>query len=251
MSKKLEGKIAVITGGNSGMGLATAKRFLNEGAHVIITGRRQKELDEAVKELGSSQVIGVQGDVANMKDLDHLFSVVKSKHGHIDILFANAGLGHIAPIDQVSETSFDLQFNVNVKGLFFTVQKALPLMKEGGSIILNASIASSKGMQAMSVYSATKAAVRSFARTLTTDLKGRGIRVNAISPGPIATPIFGKMGLTTEQQHEFGANIMTQVPMGRIGNPEEIASAVLFLASAESSYVTGIELTVDGGTAQI
>jgi len=250
MAKKLEGKIAVITGANSGMGLATAKRFVAEGAKVVITGRRQKELDEAVKEIGNG-AIGVQGDVAKMADLDRLYATVKAKYGAIDILFANAGLGTFAPLGHVTEENFDLQFNVNVKGLFFTVQKALPLMKDGGSIILNASIAASKGMQAMSVYSATKAAVRSFARTWTADLKDRKIRVNAISPGPIATPIFGKMGLSEEQQQEFGANIIERVPMGRLGNPDEIASAVLFLASGDSSYVTGIELTVDGGTAQV
>jgi len=250
MTKKLEGKIAVITGGNSGMGLATAKLFAAEGAKVVITGRRQAELDSAIKEIGAN-AIGVQGDVANLQDLDRLYATVKSKYGHIDVLFANAGLGKVVPFGQVSEKDFDLQFDVNVKGLFFTVQKALPLITDGGSIILNASIAGSKGMQAMSVYSATKAAVRSFARTWTTDLKDRKIRVNAISPGPIATPIFGKMGLTEEQQQQFGANIIERVPMGRIGNPEEIASAVLFLASSDSSYVTGIELTVDGGAAQI
>ena len=251
MSKKLEGKIAVITGGNSGMGLATAKRFVAEGAKVVITGRRQKELDEAVKEIGGLNITGVQGDVAKLSDLDKLFATVKSKFGHIDILFANAGLGSLAPLGQITEESFDLQFNVNVRGLLFTVQKALPLMKEGGSIILNASIAASKGMPAFSVYSATKAAVRSFARSWTTDLKDRKIRVNVISPGPIATPIFGKMGLTAEQQEEFGADIIERVPMGRLGAPDEIASVVSFLASDESSYITGIELPVDGGTAQV
>ncbi len=251
MTKTLEGKVAVITGGNSGMGLATAKRFVAEGASVVITGRRQAQLDSAVREIGSSKAMGVQGDVANMQDLDRLYATIKSEHGHIDILFANAGLSNVTLFGQVTEENFDLHFNVNVKGLFFTVQKALPLMKDGGSIILNASIASSKGMQAMSVYSATKAAVRSFARTWTVDLKERKIRVNAVSPGPIATPIFGKMGLTAEQQQQFGAQIVEQMPMGRIGNPDEIASAVLFLASSESSFVTGIELTVDGGTAQI
>ena len=251
MTKTLQGKVAVITGGNSGMGLATAKRFVAEGASVVITGRRQAQLDSAVREIGSSEAMGVQGDVANMQDLDRLYATIKSEHGHIDILFANAGLSNVTLFGQVTEENFDLHFNVNVKGLFFTVQKALPLMKDGGSIILNASIASSKGMQAMSVYSATKAAVRSFARTWTVDLKERKIRVNAVSPGPIATPIFGKMGLTAEQQQQFGAQIVEQMPMGRIGNPDEIASAVLFLASSESSFVTGIELTVDGGTAQI
>jgi len=251
MAGKLEGKIAVITGGNSGIGLATAKRFVNEGARVVITGRRQTELDKAVQEIGSSKATGVQGDVARLQDLDRLYDTIKSKYGHIDILFANAGLGNVVPFGQVTEENFDHQFNVNVKGLFFTVQKALPLMKDGGSIILNASIAASKGMQGMSVYSATKAAVRSFARSWTADLKERKIRVNAISPGPIATPIFGKMGLNEEQQQQFGTSIVSQVPMGRIGNSDEIASALLFLASSDSSYVTGIELTVDGGLAQV
>ncbi len=251
MTKKLEGKVAVITGGNSGMGLATAKLFAAEGAYVVITGRRQSELDKAVKEIGNSKVTGVQGDVAKLADLDRLYSTVKAKHGHIDILFANAGLGNLAPLGQISEESFDLMFNVNVKGLLFTVQKALPLLKDGSSIILNASIAASKGMENFSVYSATKAAVRSFARSWTTDLKARHIRVNAISPGPIATPIFGKMGLSEQEQQQFGADIVGRVPMGRIGAAEEIATAALFLASSDSSFVTGIELTVDGGTAQV
>lgn len=251
MTKRLEGKVAVITGGNSGMGLATAKLFVAEGAKVVITGRRQSQLDEALKEINSSNALGVQGDVAKIADLDRLYATVKSKFGHIDILFANAGLGQLAPLGHITEEAFDLQFNVNVKGLLFTVQKALPLIKNGGSIILNSSIAASKGMPAFSVYSATKAAVRSFARGWTADLKNRNIRVNALSPGPIATPIFGKMGLSAEEQQQFGADIVTRVPMGRIGNPEEIASAVLFLASDDSSYVTGIELTVDGGMAQI
>jgi NAD(P)-dependent dehydrogenase (short-subunit alcohol dehydrogenase family) len=252
MTKVLEGKVAVITGGNSGMGLATAKRFVAEGAHVVITGRRQEQIDIALKEIGSSKAIGVQGDVANIKDLDRLYATVKEKYGHIDILFANAGLiGNLAPIGQITEEDFDLQFNVNVKGLLLSVQKALPLMKEGGSIILNSSVAGSKGRPAFGVYAATKAAVRSFARSWTSDLKDRKIRVNTLSPGPIATPIFGKMGLSEQQVQEFGANIVQSVPMGRIGTSEEIASAVLFLASSESSYISGIELAVDGGVAQV
>lgn len=248
---KLNGMVAVITGGNSGMGLATAKRFVAEGAHVVITGRRQEQIDIALKEIGSNNAIGVQGDVANMKDLDRLYATVEEKYGHIDILFANAGLGKLAPIGQVTEENFDLHFNVNVKGLLFSVQKALPLMKEGGSIILNSSIAGSKGMAAFGVYAATKAAVRSFARSWTSDLKDRKIRVNTLSPGPIETPIFGKMGLSEPQVQEFAANIVQSVPLGRIGTPEEIASAVLFLASNESSYISGIELAVDGGMAQV
>jgi NAD(P)-dependent dehydrogenase (short-subunit alcohol dehydrogenase family) len=251
MTKVLEGKVAVVTGGNSGMGLATAMRFVAEGAHVIISGRRQEQIDIALKEIGSSKAIGVQGDVANMKDLDRLYATVKEKYGHIDILFANAGVANLAPIGHVTEENFEMLFNVNVKGLLFSVQKALPLMKEGSSIILNASIAGSTGTPAFGVYAATKAAVRSFARSWTSDLKDRKIRVNAVSPGPIATPIFGKIGLSEQQAQEFGASIVQSVPMGRTGTPEEIASAVLFLASNESSYISGIELAVDGGMAQV
>ncbi|HMD53614.1 MAG TPA: SDR family NAD(P)-dependent oxidoreductase, partial [Phycisphaerae bacterium] len=191
---KLSGKVAVITGGNSGMGLETAKHFVQEGAQVVITGRRQKELDEAVKYIGKNAV-AVQGDVSSLKDLDRLYETVKQKHGHIDILFANAGIAKIAPVDHVTEGFFDQHFDINVKGLFFTVQKALPLLRDGGSIILTDSIAANKGMAGLSVYSATKAAVRSFARSWTAELKDRKIRINVISPGPIETPIFGKMGL--------------------------------------------------------
>lgn len=247
---RLTGKIAVITGGNSGMGLVTAKRFIEEGAQVVITGRRQKELDEAVRYL-ERNVTAVQGDVAKLEDLDRLYQVVKEKFGRIDILFANAGVAALAPLGSVTEEHFDREFNVNVKGLFFTVQKALPLLKDGSSIILNASIAGYKGTGAFSVYSATKAAVRSFARTWTTDLKDRKIRVNAISPGPIKTPIFAKMGIGQEQAAQFVEGISAQIPLGRMGESEEIASAVLFLASNESSFVTGVELTVDGGLAQV
>jgi len=247
---KLSGKIAVITGGNSGMGLATAQLFAKEGAKVIITGRRQKVLDEAVESIGADAE-GVLGDVSRLSDLDKLHDHVKAKYGRVDVIFANAGLGSLAPIDQVTEAQFDETFNVNVKGTYFTVQKLLPLVPDGGSIILNASIASSKGMEAFSVYSATKAAVRSLARTLTTDLKARKIRVNAISPGPIDTPIFGKTGLTEQEIEGFKSGITSQVPLGRIGLPEEIAKPALFLASDDSSYISGIELTVDGGMAQV
>lgn len=247
---KLSGKVAVITGGNSGMGLATAPLFAKEGAKVIITGRRQKQLDEAVESIGANAE-GVLGDVSKLSDLDKLHDHVKAKYGRVDVIFANAGLGSLAPIDQVTEAQFDETFNVNVKGAYFTVQKLLPLVPDGGSIILNASIASSKGMEAFSVYSATKAAVRSLARTLTTDLKARRIRVNAISPGPIDTPIFGKTGLTDEQIEGFKSGITSQVPLGRIGLSEEIAKPALFLASDDSSYISGIELTVDGGLAQV
>lgn len=247
---KLSGKVAVITGANSGMGLETARLFAQEGAKVVITGRRQKELDEAVKSIGDN-VTGVQGDVAKLADLDRLYAKVKEEHGHIDIVFANAGVGAMAPIGQITEEHFDWHFDINVKGLLFTVQKALPLMRDGGSILLNASVAASTGMDAFSVYSATKAAVRSFARGWTSDLKSRKIRVNAISPGAIETPILGKMGLNDEQLKEFSSMINAQVPMGRSGQSIEIAKAALFLASDDSSYVTGIELTVDGGLNQI
>ena len=248
--KKLEGKVAVITGGNSGIGLATAQRFAEEGAHVFITGRRQGELDAAVRDIGKN-VTGVQGDVSKLADLDRLYAAVKQQQGRIDVLFANAGGGELAPLGGISEEHFDKAFRVNVKGLLFTVQKALPLFRDGGSIILNASIAGSKGMEAFSVYSAAKAAVRSFARSWTVDLKHRKIRVNAISPGPIETPGINNLGLSAEQLKEFKATVVSAVPMGRMGSADEVANAALFLASDDSSYVTGTELFVDGGMAQI
>jgi NAD(P)-dependent dehydrogenase (short-subunit alcohol dehydrogenase family) len=250
MSKKLEGKVAVVTGGNSGIGLATAQRFADEGAHVFITGRRQGELDAAVKQIGANAT-AVQGDVSKLADLDRLYATVKQKQGRVDVLFANAGGGQIAPLGAITEAHFDQAFDTNVKGLLFTVQKALPLFQDGGSIILNASIVASKGMEAFSVYSATKAAVRSFARCWTVDLKSRKIRVNVVSPGPIDTPGYNNLGLTAGQLEQFKTNVVGAVPMGRMGSPDEIAKAVLFLASDDSSYVTGIELFVDGGMAQI
>jgi NAD(P)-dependent dehydrogenase (short-subunit alcohol dehydrogenase family) len=250
MVNKLEGKIAVITGGNSGIGLATAKRFVSEGAYVFITGRRQKELDIALSEIGKN-VVGIQGDVSNLEDLDRLYNTVKDQKGHLDILFANAGIAQFAPLGEISEEHFDNIFGINVKGLLFTVQKALPLFQNGGSIILNASIGSSKGFEETSVYSATKAAIRSFARTWTADLRHRKIRVNAISPGPIDTPIFSNLLQNEEQSEQFKKNIVNIVPMGRMGSPDEVAKAVSFLASDDSSYITGIELFVDGGLAQI
>jgi NAD(P)-dependent dehydrogenase (short-subunit alcohol dehydrogenase family) len=250
MGNKLEGKIAVITGGNSGIGLATTKRFVSEGANVFIFGRRQNEIDAGVSEIGKN-VIGIQGDVSNLADLDRLFDVVKDQKGHLDILFANAGIAQFAPLGEISEEHFDKIFRINVKGLLFTVQKALPILEDGGSIILNASIGTSKGVGGSSVYSATKAAVRSFARTWTVDLKDRKIRVNAISPGPIDTPIFSSITQNEEQSELFKKNIINAVPMKRMGNPDEVAKVVSFLASDESSYVTGIELFVDGGLAQI
>ena len=250
MSGKLEGKVAVVTGGNSGIGLATAKRFVAEGAYVFITGRRQPELDAAVKEIGKN-VVGVQGDVANLKDLDKLYDAVKAKTGRIDILFANAGVAELAPLAEVTEEHFDRMFNINVKGLFFTVQKALPLLRDGASIILNASIVASKGNPASSVYSSTKAAVRSLARTWTMDLKERKIRVNAISPGPIRTPAYDRIAQSGPQGKQMLDSIVTRVPMGRFGEPDEIAGAAVFLASDDSSFVTGTELFVDGGAAQV
>ena len=247
---KLEGKVAVITGGSSGIGLATAKRFASEGAQVFITGRRQSELDAAVKQVGKN-VIGVQGDVSNLEDLDRLYSQVKERQARIDVLFANAGGGEFVPLGSITEEQFDKTFSINVKGLLFSVQKALPLFQDGGSIILNASIAGSKGLEAFSVYSATKAAVRSFARTWTTDLKARGIRVNVISPGPIDTPILNNLEVTKEELGQIKANLASAVPLGRMGHPDDVAKAALFLASDDSSFVTGIELFVDGGMAQV
>ena len=250
MSKNLKGKVAVITGGNSGIGLPTARRFVAEGAHVFITGRRQAELDEAVRQVGK-HVTGVQGDFSNLADLDRLFATVKQQKGRLGILFANAGIVALAPRGEITEEHFDKVFHINVKGLLFTVQKALPLFPDGGSIILNASIVASKGLEAISVYSATKAAVRSFARCWTTDLRRRKIRVNVISPGPIETSIFNKAGLTRELIDEAKAGLVAAVPMGRMGTPDEVANAAVFLASDDSSYVTGIELFVDGGMAQV
>jgi NAD(P)-dependent dehydrogenase (short-subunit alcohol dehydrogenase family) len=247
----LEGKVAVITGGNSGIGLATAQRFVSDGAYVFITGRRQSELDSAVKQIGKDNTTGVQGDVSNLADLDRLYITVKEQKDHIDILFANAGVGELAPLGEITEAHFDKTFRINVKGLLFTVQKALPLIQDGGSIILNASIASSKGIEASSVYSATKAAIRSLARTWTVELKHRKIRVNAISPGPIDTPGFNGLTQTQEQLDQFKTSFVSAVPMGRMGSPDEVAKAASFLASDDSSYVTGIELFVDGGVAQI
>jgi NAD(P)-dependent dehydrogenase (short-subunit alcohol dehydrogenase family) len=243
---KLSGKIAIVTGGNSGIGHATAHLFAAEGARVVITGRRKAELDAAVAEIGHGAV-GVQGDVSKLADLDALYAEVKGKFGRIDILFANAGVCDLAPLGAVTEEHFNKQFDINVKGLLFTVQKALPLIVDGGAIILNSSIANTKGMAAFGVYSATKAAVRSFARTWTAELKDRKIRVNAISPGPIETPIFGKMGLPAEQMQDFGAQVSAQVPLGRFGKADEIAKAALFLASDDASYVAGVDLYVDGG----
>ena len=244
---KLEGKIALVTGGNSGIGLATAKQFVNEGAYVFITGRREPELARAVKEIGRN-VTGVQGDVANLGDLDRLFAQIKREKGKLDIVFANAGGAKFAPLGKITEEHYDALFDSNVKGLLFTIQKALPLLPDGASIILNASVVASKAIAPeWSVYSATKAAVRSFARTWTTDLKDRRIRVNAVSPGYTDTPPWHSVE-AAEERMKFISN---SVPLGRFGTPDEIAKAVVFLASDDSSYITGTELFVDGGFAQV
>jgi NAD(P)-dependent dehydrogenase (short-subunit alcohol dehydrogenase family) len=247
---KLDGKVALVTGGNSGIGLATAKRFGSEGAYVFITGRRAEELAAAVKEIGKN-VTGVQGDVSKLADLDRLFAQIKREKGKLDIVFANAGVAKYARLGSISEELFDSIFNTNVKGLLFTVQKALPLLPDGASIILNASIVGSKGLPTNSVYSATKAAVRSFARTWTTDLKDRRIRVNAVSPGATDTPGARDLLASSEVGEQRKKMIATVTPLGRFGTPDEIAKAVVFLACDDSSYVTGIELFVDGGFAQV
>ena len=249
--KKLEGKVAVITGGSSGIGLATAKRFVEEGAHVVITGRREKELADAAASI-KKNVTTVVGDVSRLEDLDRLYAVVKEKHGHIDVLFANAGAGTIAPLEAATEAHFDQTFDVNVKGMFFTVQKALPLFKDGGSIVLNSSVSNVLGLAGFTAYAASKAAVRNFARGWAVELKDRKIRVNSMSPGAIDTPALATTtGLTAEQAEQAVAQFTSQIPMGRRGMPEEIAAAVAFLASDESSYITGADLPVDGGMAQV
>jgi NAD(P)-dependent dehydrogenase (short-subunit alcohol dehydrogenase family) len=241
---KLQGKIAVITGGTEGIGLATAKLFVKEGAYVFITGRRPKVLDAAVTAIGSN-VSGVQGDVAKVTELDRLYEVVKRTKGKIDILFANVGLGGFVPLGRITEDYYDTTFDINVKGLLFTVQKALPLLNDGASIILTGSAAASKGTPAFGVYAASKAAIRSFVRTWTVELKDRGIRSNVLSPGPISTP------QAAAQTADVIARIVSTVPMGRMGEADEVAKAALFLASDDSSFVTGIELFVDGGRAQV
>ncbi|MBU1377048.1 MAG: glucose 1-dehydrogenase [Alphaproteobacteria bacterium] len=247
---KLTGKVAVITGGSTGMGLATARLFVAQGARVVITGRNKASLDAAVAALGDG-VEAVQGDIANLADLDRLRDRVAEAHGHVDVIFANAGGGVFGSVADVSEADFDRTVDTNLKGTFFTVQKLLPLMRDGGSIILNTSIAGSKGLPDFSVYSATKAALRSFARTWTTDLKARRIRVNALAPGQIDTEIMRTAGLTQDQVDGFIAQVVPQIPLGRMGEAAEIAKVALFLASDDSSYVTGIELTVDGGWVQV
>ncbi len=247
---KLNGKVAVITGGNSGIGLETARNFINEGARVVIFGRNKESLDRAAEELGSN-VFPIQGDVSNLNDLENLFKTVSETIGKVDVLFVNAGIAPVAPLEYATEEHFDKIFNVNVKGAYFTVQKAVPYLNEVASVILNTSVVNVKGMQNMTVYSASKAAVRSLARTLSSELIAKGIRVNAVSPGPIETPIFGKMGLSQEQQDQFGEAVSTMVPMKRFGKPKEVANTVTFLASEDASYIVGSEIAVDGGLSQL
>jgi len=251
MSTKLAGKVALITGGSSGLGLATAERFANEGAQLFITGRRKAELDQAVEQIGHG-VVGIQGDISNLADLDRLYQVIKSQAGRLDILFANAGGGEFLPLGMITEAHVDKWLGINIKGTLFTVQKALPLMPDGASIVLNGSMVSTKGLPAFSVYAATKAAIRSFARNWSVDLRARKIRVNVVAPGTVVTPAYkNELGLTDDQIKAFVAQAAATTPLGRAGTPDEIAKAVLFLASEDSSYVNGIELYVDGGAAQI
>ncbi|OMQ08003.1 oxidoreductase [[Flexibacter] sp. ATCC 35103] len=247
---RLEGKVALITGGNSGIGLATAKKFVAEGAHVFITGRREKELNDAVQLIGEN-VTAIVGDVSKMADLDRIYSVIKSTYRHIDILFANAGVGTLEPLGNITEEGFNLAFDINVKGTLFTVQKAIPLLRKGSSIILTGSTTGSEGNAAFSVYGATKAAIRNFARSWAVDLKGSGIRINVLSPGATSTPGLLNVLESTGFKDEALKQFEDQSPLGRIGDPDEIASVALFLASEDSSYMTGGEIFVDGGSAQI
>jgi NAD(P)-dependent dehydrogenase (short-subunit alcohol dehydrogenase family) len=245
---KLQGKVALVTGGSGGIGLATARQFVADGAFVFITGRRRAELDAAVKEIGRN-IEAIQGDVAKLGDLDRVFSVIKERKGHLDVIFANAGVASAAPLGSITEELFDREFGINVKGALFTVQKALPILRDGASVILNSSVVGSRGYPGVSVYSATKAALRSFARTWTTDLKARKIRVNVVSPGPIDTE--GLRGLRGSTSEELDTLYAKNIPLGRVGHPDDIARAVSFLASDDSSFVTGSELFVDGGVAQV
>jgi NAD(P)-dependent dehydrogenase (short-subunit alcohol dehydrogenase family) len=248
--KRLEGKVAVVTGGNSGIGLAAAKRLQEEGARVAISGRSRQTLDEAVKTIGNG-VVAVQADVAKLNEVDKLYAEVSKKLGKIDVLFVNAGVAKFAPLAETSENIYDEQFDINIKGAYFTIQKALPFLNDGASIILNTSMLDSTGTVGASAYSATKAALRSLARTAAAELVGRGIRVNTVAPGPIVTPIFGRTGLPKEAIDEFAKGVMAKVPMKRFGQPEEVAATVAFLASQDASYITGVEINVDGGLGQI
>lgn len=248
--RRLEGKVAVVTGGNSGIGLASAKRLLDEGARVAIAGRSQKTLDEAVNYLGNG-TLAVQTDVAKLADLDKLYAAVSKKLGKIDILFVNAGVANFAPFADTTEQVYDTNFDINAKGAFFTIQKAIPFLNDGASIILNSSVAGQKGFGTAGSYAATKAALRSFARTAASELVGRNIRVNTVAPGPIETPIFGRLGLEKSAADEIAKGFASLVPMKRLGQPEEVAGTVAFLASSDSSYITGVEINVDGGLGQV
>jgi len=248
--KRLEGKVAVITGGNSGIGLATAKRFLDEGAKVAISGRNQKTLETAVKSLGDG-VLAAQADTAKLEEIEKFLAQVSKKLGKIDVLFVNAGVAKFAPLKETPEAVFDEQFDINIKGAYFTLQKALPYLNDGASVIFNTSVAGSLGSPTTSAYSATKAALRSLARTAAAELLERNIRVNAVAPGPIVTPIFGRTGLPQQVIDDWAKDLLEKVPMKRFGQPEEVAGVVAFLASQDASYITGVEINVDGGIGQL
>lgn len=247
---KLEGKTAVITGGNSGIGLATAKEFAGQGAKVVISGRDQKTLNAAAREIGG-EILAVRADVSKLADIERLFAETQKRFGKIDVLFVNAGVGIFRPFETVTESEFDEQMNINLKGAYFTIQKALPLLNDNAAIVLTSSIAAHSGMPTTSIYAASKAALISLARTLSAELTGRGIRVNALSPGPVTTPIYDRLGLPPEAIADMTESIREQVPMKRFGTPQEIAKAALFLASPDSSFILGTELIVDGGMSQL